>query len=47
MADKTEIQVTCEWFAADKSANRSNFVYDSRGRNRIGYTEKTNKLSLC
>jgi hypothetical protein len=51
MADKTDIQVTCEWLAADKV--QINIIlyeksrYDSRGRDRIGYKEKTNKPSLC
>lgn len=51
MADKIDIQVICKWLAADKVQIKvilyEKSRYDSRGRNRIGYTEKTNKPSLC
>jgi hypothetical protein len=51
MADKTDIQVTCEWLAADKVQIKvilyEKSRYDSRGRNRIEYTEETNLIVYC
>jgi hypothetical protein len=37
MADKTDIQVTCEWLAADKSANQSNLVWKISVCNNYAY----------